>query len=92
MAGNSTHTTYRDASGRIEGSGETRPQSVSGTSTRYRDASGRITGTASTTRHPSGGFAGTSRDASGRITGSSTGSGKCQTATKVPLRPTGTKK
>ena len=93
-SGDSSHTTYRDASGRIQGSGDTRTQggSGNGSSTQYRDASGRITGSSATSGRPSGSHTATRRDASGRMIGSSSGTGKCQDAAKVPVPPAGAKK
>ncbi|NQX02366.1 hypothetical protein HQ447_17040 [bacterium] len=83
-----------DASGRIVQTID-RQKSAGGTmQATTRDASGRIISTATTNPNasPSGSFTGTQRDASGRLIGSSTGSGKCQGVTKVPVPPPATKR
>jgi YD repeat-containing protein len=74
---NGNRTTFRDSSGRVQGT-----SSRSGNKTTFRDRSGRVVGTAST----SGGTASptriqtTFRDSSGRLIGSSTTNGRQTTS------------
>lgn len=91
-AGGSSRTTYRDASGRVEGSANTQTTGAAATRTQFRDASGRVTGSSATHSSSSGSFNGTQRDASGRIIGGTSGAGKCQNPTIVPVPPPGAKK